>query len=177
MRIITGKFKGTVLFSVPGNTTRPTTDFQREVIFSMYQDYSGLRVLDLYAGTGSFGLETLSRGADWVDFVEFSNKALTILLKNIEKLKCSESCHVHRRKVAVFLNAATEQWDVIFLDPPYNKNMVNDTIRLIKERDLLNQDGIIIVEHHPSEKIAEEFQSLVVNYKQNSRITAFTVLQ
>lgn len=177
MRIITGKYKGTNLFTVPGKTTRPTTDYQREVIFSMYQNYSGLRVLDLYAGTGSFGLETLSRAADWVDFVEFSNKALSVLIKNIEKLKCSESCHVHRRKVAVYLSAATELWDVIFLDPPYNKNMVNATIKLIKDKDLLAPEGIIIVEHHPAEKISEEFQPLVVNYKQNSKITAFTVLQ
>jgi len=177
MRIITGKYKGTNLLTVPGNTTRPTTDYQREVIFSMYQDYSDLRVLDLYAGTGSFGLETLSRGAEWVDFVEFSNKALSVLIRNIEKLKCGEKCHVHRRKVAVYLNASSEQWDVIFLDPPYQKNMVNDTIKLIREKELLAPEGLIIVEHHPQEKIAPEFQSGVVNYKQNSRITAFTVLQ
>ncbi|MBN2666821.1 MAG: 16S rRNA (guanine(966)-N(2))-methyltransferase RsmD [Bacteroidales bacterium] len=177
MRIITGKYKGMNLLTVPGNTTRPTTDYQREVIFSMYQDYSGLRVLDLYAGTGSFGLETLSRGADWVDFVEFSNKALTILIKNIAKLKCGESCHVHRRRVEVFLSAAADKWDVIFLDPPYKKNLVNETIRLIKSMKLLTPDGIIIAEHHPEEKIADEFRPDIINYKQNSRITAFTVLQ
>lgn len=177
MRIITGKYKGTNLFTVPGKTTRPTTDYQREVIFSMYQDYTGLKVLDLYAGTGSFGLETLSRGAHWVDFVEFSNKALTVLLKNIEKLKCGENCHVHRRKVAVFLSAATDKWDVIFLDPPYNKNMVNETLSLIKEKQLLAHDGIIIAEHHPQELIAPEFTADIINYKQNSKITAFTILQ
>jgi 16S rRNA (guanine966-N2)-methyltransferase len=177
MRIITGKYKGATLFTVTGNTTRPTTDYQREVIFSMYQDYSGLRVLDLYAGTGSFGLETLSRGADWVDFVEFSNKALTVLIKNIEKLKCGESCHVHRRKVSAFITGAEAKWDVIFLDPPYKKNMVNETITLIKEHDILAPDGLIIVEHHPDEKIAAEFRDNIINYKQNSRITAFTVLR
>lgn len=176
MRIITGKFKGASLFTVPGNTTRPTTDYQREVIFSMYQDYSDLRVLDLYAGTGSFGLETLSRGAEWVDFVEFSNKALTVLLKNIEKLKCGESCHVHRRKADVFLGGTADRWNVIFLDPPYKKNMVNGTIRLVKERCLLMPDGLIIAEHHPDEKIDQEFHKDIINYKQNSRITAFTVL-
>jgi 16S rRNA (guanine966-N2)-methyltransferase len=61
MRIITGRFKGVKLYTVPGISTRPTTDFNREIIFSMYPDYKGLRVLDLFAGTGSFGLETLSR--------------------------------------------------------------------------------------------------------------------
>jgi 16S rRNA (guanine966-N2)-methyltransferase len=177
MRIITGKYKGAALYTVQGSTTRPTTDYQREVIFSMYQDYADLRVLDLYAGTGSFGLETLSRGAAWVDFVEFSNKALAVLIKNIEKLKCGESCHVHRRRVNAFLNTAAEQWDIIFLDPPYKKNLVNETIKLIKEKDLLAPEGIIIVEHHPDEKINPEFAPHIINSKQNSRITAFTVLQ
>jgi len=176
MRIITGKNKGAVLYTVPGVTTRPTTDFQREVIFSMYQDYAGQRVLDLYAGTGSFGLETLSRGAQWVDFVEFANKAIAVLLKNIEKLKCSESCHVHRRKVSAFLGTAEQKWDVIFMDPPYQRNLVNDTIRLIKDRELLAPDGLVIVEHHPEERIEAEFKDNIINYKQNSRITAFTVL-
>lgn len=176
MRIITGLYKGTSLFTVSGNTTRPTTDFQREVIFSMYQKFNDLRVLDLYAGTGSFGLEALSRKAEWVDFVEFSNKALSALIKNIEKLKCGDKCHVHRRKVAAFLSTTDKQWDVIFLDPPYQRDLVNDTIRLIKEHNLLTPDGIIIVEHHPKELIAAEFETDTINYKQNSRITAFTVL-
>jgi 16S rRNA (guanine966-N2)-methyltransferase len=176
MRIITGRFKGRNLFTVPGNTTRPTSDYQREVIFSMYQNFNGFRVLDLFAGTGSFGLETLSRGAGWVDFVEFSNKALTILLKNIEKLGCSDSCHVHRRKVEIFLKNAESKWDVIFLDPPYKHNMVNPAIRLIKEGDLLTPDGIIIAEHHPDEKIETDLQTYILNQKHNSRITAFTVL-
>lgn len=176
MRIITGLYKGTNLFTVPGNTTRPTTDYQREVIFSMYQDFEDLRVLDLYAGTGSFGLETLSRRAEWVDFVEFSNKALSVLIKNIEKLKCGEKCHVHRKKVAAYLSTTDKKWDIIFLDPPYQRNLVNDTIRLIREKDLLNPDGLVIVEHHPKETVDAIFQPLVINHKQNSRITAFTVL-
>jgi 16S rRNA (guanine966-N2)-methyltransferase len=176
MRIITGKYKGATLFTVPGNTTRPTTDYQREVIFSMYQDYSDLRVLDLFAGTGSFGLETLSRGAVWVDFVEFSNKALSVLIKNIEKLKCGENCHVHRRKVSAFLCSTKDKWDVIFLDPPYKRNMVNETVALIREKDILTPEGLIIVEHHPDEKIADELKDNIINQKQNSRITSFTVL-
>ncbi len=71
MRIITGIYKKRNLFLVPGMSTRPTSSFNREVIFSVLQDYAGCRVLDLFAGSGSLGLETLSRGAVWVDFVEF----------------------------------------------------------------------------------------------------------
>ena len=94
MRIITGKFKGRNLFTVDGRSTRPTTAFNREVVFSMWQDYEGRRILDLFAGTGSFGLEALSRGAVWVDFVEFANPAVSTLLKNISLLGCGELCHV-----------------------------------------------------------------------------------
>jgi len=177
MRIITGKYKGTQLFTVAGKTTRPTTDFQREVIFSMYQDYSGLKVLDLFAGTGSLGLETLSRGAVWVDFVEFAQVALTVLLKNIEKLNCGANCHVHRRKAEAFLSSTDGKWDVIFLDPPYNKDLVNPALQLIFNRELLLPEGIIIAEHHPLETINPEFQSRIIAHKQNSRVTAFTIFR
>jgi 16S rRNA (guanine966-N2)-methyltransferase len=221
MRIITGRYKGMSLFTVPGNTTRPTTDYQREVVFSIFQEYEGARALDLYAGTGSFGLECLSRGAAWADFVEFSNKALNILIKNVEKLQCSEVCHVHRRKVSAFLSSAnpiseiaadiaeqhealasqlevnsdlvgsasfsTEQpgknvkraflpWDVIFLDPPYNHNLVNATLSLIFARNLLAPDGVIIVEHSPREKVAAEFLPYVTKHKPG-KITCLTVLK
>jgi 16S rRNA (guanine966-N2)-methyltransferase len=218
MRIITGKYKGMSLFTVPGNTTRPTTDYQREVVFSIFQEYEDARALDLYAGTGSFGLECLSRGAAWADFVEFSNKALSILIKNVEKLQCSEVCHVHRRKVSAFLNSAnplpeiaavqaemsskqldidsvsagsascsTElpetslkhtfiPWDVIFLDPPYNHNLVNATLSSIFARQLLAPDGIIIVEHSPREKIEPEFLPYVTKHKPG-KITCLTVLK
>lgn len=175
MRIITGKFKGANLFTVPGATTRPTTDYQREVIFSMYQEYAGLRVLDLYAGTGSYGLEALSRAAEFADFVEFSNKALTVLLKNVEKLKCGETCHVHRKKVAAFLGGTDLKWNVIFLDPPYNRNLVNETLLLIKEKDLLISGGLVIAEHHPAEKIAVELLPLMVKHKGSSKLTSFSV--
>lgn len=176
MRIITGKYKGYTLFTVPGNTTRPTTDYQREVVFSMYQDFSAARVLDLYAGTGSYGLEALSRGAEWADFVEFSNNALSILIKNIDKLKCNEACHVHRRKVSAFLSSSTAKWDVIFLDPPYNRNLVNATISALKEHDLLAAEGIVIAEHHPKEAICAELIPYLSQQKHSSKLTTISVL-
>lgn len=98
MRIITGIYKGRKLSPVPGKTTRPTTSFNREVIFSVQQDYTGGYVLDLFAGTGSLGLEALSRGAVWVDFVEFAPAAIATLLANISHLGCGESCHLWRKK-------------------------------------------------------------------------------
>lgn len=195
MRIITGKFKGAKLYTVDGLTTRPTTDFNREVIFSMYPDYQSLRVLDCFAGTGSFGLEALSRGADWVDFVEFATPAIAVLLQNIQKLRCNDVCHVYRKRVEQYLKSSSEPYDVIFLDPPYNKNVVGKCLELIFGKPaetvddaldsaasaccstgLLKADSIVIVEHSSRELIADKWQAHVLNHKAG-KITSFTVLQ
>ncbi len=165
MRIITGKYKGRELYMVSGRSTRPTTAFNREVIFSAYQDFAGKRVLDLFAGTGSFGLESLSRGALWVDFVEFASPAIAVLLKNINKLGCSEDCHIYRKKVQSFLSDEHEPYDIIFLDPPYDKDLVNPTLELICERMLLAPEGVIIVEHSPKEPLEPQFNELVFKHK------------
>ncbi len=86
MRIITGKFKKANLFAVPGNTARPTTDYIKEVIFSVIPSCEGKNVLDIYAGSGSLGFETLSRNALFVDFVDFSDKSIKTMKRNIVKL-------------------------------------------------------------------------------------------
>ncbi len=175
MRIITGIYKGRNLFTVSGASTRPTTSFNRELIFSTWQDYQDKRVLDLFAGTGSFGLEALSRGASWVDFVEFASAAIGILLKNIDLLKCSTSCHVYRRRVEDFLRDTGERWDLIFLDPPYNKNLVNPCLHTILERGLLQPGGVVIAEHSPSESIAAELVPHLLNSKPG-KSTQFSIL-
>ena len=176
MRIITGQFKGAKLHTVDGLSTRPTTDFNREMIFSMYPEYEALRVLDLFAGTGSFGLEALSRGAEWVDFVEFATPAIAVLLQNIQKLRCADQCHVYRKRVEQYLKTTREQYDVIFLDPPYNKNLVGKCLESIFNSKLLKTDGIVIVEHSPKEQIAESRQAQITDHKAG-KITCFTVLE
>jgi 16S rRNA (guanine966-N2)-methyltransferase len=175
LRIITGKYKGRKLFTVDGRTTRPTTAFNREVIFSIQQDYQDMRVLDLYAGTGSFGLEALSRGAEWVDFVEFAPAAIGTLLKNISLMGCGEFCHVWRKRVEVFLKDTESDWDLIFLDPPYNKNLVNSTLELIWKRNLLRSDGIVIIEHSPREILLPGYLEKVVKTR-SGKTSSFTLL-
>ncbi|MCK9310352.1 MAG: 16S rRNA (guanine(966)-N(2))-methyltransferase RsmD [Candidatus Cloacimonetes bacterium] len=175
MRIITGIHKGRNLSLVPGFSTRPTTSFNREMIFSVHQDYADKRVLDLFAGTGSFGLEALSRGALWVDFVEFAPAAIGTILKNIALLSCGESCHLWRKKVDAYLKTCTDTYDIIFMDPPYMKNLVNPNIKLIVERGLLNPDGLIVVEHSPKEPIDEAFLPMVIKQK-GSKSSSFTWL-
>ncbi len=176
MRIITGIYKGRNLFLVPGMSTRPTTSFNREVIFSVLQDYEGCRVLDLFAGTGSLGLEALSQGAVWVDFVEFAPAAINTILKNIALLGCSESCHLWRKKVDAYLKTCNTKYDIIFLDPPYEKNLINPTLKWIYDKSLLNEEGIIIAEHSPREIIAEDFLPYITQEKGFKR-THFTWLR
>lgn len=166
IRIIAGIHKKRKIQSVPGRTTRPTTDYNREMIFSTYQDFEGKRVLDLFAGTGAFGLEAISRGAVWVDFVEFANAAISTILANIATLSCGDICHLYRKRAEAFLKDCKGEYDVIFLDPPYEKNLINPTLRAILERKLLNPEGLIIVEHSRKEKIAEDLQKYIIKQKE-----------
>lgn len=176
IRIIAGIYKKRKLASVPGHSTRPTTDYNREMIFSTYQDFEGKRVLDLFAGTGALGLEALSRGAVWVDFVEFASPAIATLLGNIQLIGCGEDCHLYRKKVESYLKTCTQTYDIIFLDPPYDKSLVNPTLQSIFEQDILEPDGVIIVEHSRDETIKAELKDKILQHK-SSKACGFTWLQ
>ena len=175
MRIIAGKYKKTNLFSVPGKTVRPTTDYLKEVIFSVLYNCADKKVLDLFAGSGALCLEALSRGAENAVFVDFSDKAIKTIKQNIRKLKCEKECKILKKRVSSFLIKTTEKFDLIFLDPPYSKNLVNSTIELIFEKELLSADGKIVVEHSKEEKISEELQPYI-DYEKKSGRTTITIL-
>lgn len=175
MRIIAGKFKKANLYSVPGNTARPTTDYTREVIFSVLGDIANLTVLDLYAGTGSLGLEALSRNAEFADFVEFSEKSIRTIIRNIEKLRCSEDCKIYRKKVSAFLKTCPKKFNLILMDPPYDKNLINKTIDLILEYELLQPYGRIVIEYSFREELDEKW-SRYISYDKNTGKSKLTVL-
>ena len=176
MRIITGKFKKANLFAVPGKTARPTTDYIKEVIFSVISSCSEKNILDLYAGSGSLGFETLSRGAVFVDFVDFSDKSIKTMKRNIEKLKCTSDCKIHRKKVNAFLNSCENKFDLIFMDPPYNKDLVNSTIERIISNELLTENGHIVIEHSPREKLQDAWKD-IATYSKNYGSSVVTVLE
>jgi 16S rRNA (guanine(966)-N(2))-methyltransferase RsmD len=168
MRIISGIYKGKKIYSVEGMTSRPTTDFVREMIFStLYSldaDYSN--TLDLYAGSGALGFEALSRGAESVTFVEASNKAVSTIIANIELLKCKDRCHVVKRKVEFFFEMGGA-YTLILADPPYNKGLVNATLEMIIESGILAEEGIIVFEHSKEEVIATEYKGYLIKEKQS----------
>jgi 16S rRNA (guanine966-N2)-methyltransferase len=121
MRIIAGQWRGRMLVAPPGDSTRPTADRTREALFSMLTsrigDFDGLRVADLFAGTGALGLEALSRGAGHCTFVEHDGKALDALRANIAKLGVT-AADVRAQSVAA-LGPAAAPYDLLLLDPPY----------------------------------------------------------
>lgn len=121
MRIVAGQWRGRRIEAPPGRDVRPTLDRVREAWMSIIQhDIPGSRVVDLFAGSGALGLEALSRGAAWADFVENDSRAIRVLKKNIDAFEASEVLEVHRAdaiKFAARLEANT--YDIAFADPPY----------------------------------------------------------
>lgn len=158
MRVISGKARGTSLYSLEGNHTRPTTDRVKESMFSIINFYiSDAVVLDLFAGSGALGIEAISRGAKSCCFVENSKQAGDIVKKNIAKTNTSDKAIVKIMDFKTFLNSAEEKFDVILLDPPYNRKMCDEAMKIIFERNLLNDNGIIMCETEYGEVITTNF--------------------
>lgn len=120
MRVVAGIYGGRELVAPKGRATRPTSDRVREALFSILGDVSGLRVLDLFAGSGALGIEAVSRGAAHATLVDSSRAAVAAITSNLQRLKIDAA--VHRGNALVFLEHAAgskRQYDLVFLDPPY----------------------------------------------------------
>ena len=147
MRVITGLAKGRRLEELPGLDTRPTTSRVKEGLFSAIQfDIEGRRVLDLFAGTGQLGIEALSRGASFCDFVDSAPAALNIVRRNVRTCGFEDRCACHGKDFAAFLRRAGEKYGLIFLDPPYASGELERALELIAEIDIVVENGIIVCE-------------------------------
>lgn len=161
MRIIGGLARGTKLFTLEGLNTRPTLDRVRESIFNIIQnDIKDSVVLDLFAGSGAVGLESISRGAKKAVLCDKSKEAIEIINKNVKKLRMEEKVQILCIDYENLLKNTQEQFDLIYIDPPYNTNYVSNSIKLINDRDLLTKDGIIIAETDEEERIKAEIDNL-----------------
>ena len=157
MRIISGKFKGKKILEPKDLNTRPLKDLTKESIFNIIQhsnkfkiNFENSEILDLFSGTGSFGIECISRGAKFVTFVENYNGILPILKKNLANLKLASNYLVIEKNVFNYLNLNEfkKQFDIIFLDPPYKEKELNKLLLLFINEKILKQDGIIIIHRH-----------------------------
>ena len=159
MRIISGTAKGTKLYTLEGETTRPTLDRVKESIFNIIQnDIKESVFLDLFSGSGAIGLEAASRGASRVILCDKSKLALNIIKKNIKKTHLEEKTVVYNNDFKETLKKiANEKIDIIYLDPPYKTNYVQEAIKLILELNLIHNNSKIIIETD-DKRIAEEIK-------------------
>jgi len=163
MRVITGTAKGHKLKGPPDSGTRPMLDRVKESLFQILSGYDviGGRALDLYAGTGSLGIELLSRGADWADFVEQRREVCDVIRDNLKHTKLSEQARVHQMPVERFISAgAAEPYDIIVLDPPYRSPTIEATVEAIAGSNLVKLGTILVVGHWPRLNLRDTYGSL-----------------
>lgn len=150
MRIITGTARGAKLIAPAGETTRPTSERAKEAIFSILNglgSFSGMRVLDLFAGSGQLGLEALSRGADFALFADRDSAALSALETNIRHTHMEEKCTVRKSDAVSLLRTYEgEPFDLVFLDPPYAAGLLPGCLSLLRSRGLLKRESIVVCE-------------------------------
>ena len=166
MRIIAGEWKGHRLIAPKGKGIRPTADMVREAMFDVLSArVPGARVLDLFAGTGALGLEALSRGATHVTWVDQEPRSIDGIHENLEKLKALRSCcEVLNMPAAAALRrfAKTErQFDLIFVDPPYESGLYEETLLAMAMSRVLAPDGIVAVEHARRYQVAANYGDLL----------------
>lgn len=150
MRVIAGTAKRLRLKTVKDMSTRPTTDRIKETLFNMLQNYiTGCSFLDLFSGSGAIGIEALSRGADNAVFVENSKEAVACIRENLRFTKLEDSGIVMENSVLTsisILESENRQFDIVFMDPPYNKNIEKEVLGRLKSSDIIHKDTIVIVE-------------------------------
>jgi len=162
MRIIGGTFKGIKIFEAFDKNTRPLKDLVKESILNILEHSKDSKiklnnslVLDLFAGTGSFGLECISRGSKKVYFVENYDQSIEILHKNIKKLHCEKKARVFNEDVFNFFKnekLKNEKMDLIFLDPPYKEKDLKTILESITNFKLLKESGLIVLHRHKNAK-------------------------
>ncbi len=150
MRIISGELKGRFINVPKSDLIRPTTDRVRETLFNLLNnqiDFTGINVLDIYAGSGSLGLECLSRGAASTDFVEKNFVIQKNLQENINLLKVEDRCTIYKMEAVRFSNLPKKKgYDLILADPPFFKDDIYNVVKNILAGKFLSSDGMIVIE-------------------------------
>lgn len=164
MRVISGLYRGRVLKSPPDNKTRPTSDRLRETLFNVLTPRidDETRFLDLCAGTGAIGIEAVSRGAAFVTFVDRSKRSCALIEENLDKLDVPESStEIIGIDADNFTGREHKQgWDIAFYDPPYDADYSLVLHEFGYNKTLLNDGGILVVEHHTKKTLPDEIGSL-----------------
>ena len=151
MRVIAGKAKGHRLKVPKGTNTRPATDLVRGAIFSILENTASdwTQVLDLFSGSGALGIEALSRGAGWVDFVEQNPRCCGIIKQNLEKTKLAAQAHIYCCSVARAFSFLDKEYSIILMDPPYSDLSIGNIVTRLATSKLVGINSIVVVTHSP----------------------------
>ena len=164
MRIISGTARGTKLYTLEGQTTRPTLDRVKESLFNIIQNEIPNSIfLDLFSGSGAIGLEAASRGAKRVILCDKSKQAINIINKNIEKTHLKEKVELYNLDYELLLKTKIkEQADIIYIDPPYKSDFAINAVNIILENGLVSEHSTIIIETDEEEKILRELEKIEI---------------
>ena len=162
MRIITGTAKGHRIKVPKGTVVRPATDLVRGAIFSILEttasDWS--QVLDLFSGSGSLGIEALSRGAGWVDFVEREPRCCAIIKQNLEKVKLEAQAHIYCCSVAKAISFLDKGYSIILMDPPYSNSSIGSVITQLATSKLVSTGSTVVVTHSTHLPLSSSYATL-----------------
>lgn len=180
MRVISGSLRGRRIKPVPGKNTRPTLDKVKESVFNILgQFFDGGRCLDLFSGSGNLGIEAISRGVNTCVFVERSFPAYKVIKENINNLNLENNSEVYNMdafKALDYLQKKGDKFDYVFLDPPYNKQLINKALEQLVNNNLLNNNAKVVVECLKEDEILTSFQDLEMektNYYGITKIIIF----
>lgn len=161
MRVITGTARGRRLRTLEGLDVRPTTEKVKEAVFSMIHfEVQEARFLDLFAGSGQMGIEALSRGAREAVFVDSARKSIEVIKENLQAVDLAKNAVVLNTDAFSFLNMSTQPFDIAYLDPPYNKQMIDRLLPILSEK--MTKHGIIIAESGSDEELPQTAGEFVI---------------
>ena len=161
MRIISGTARGTKLYTLEGNDTRPTLDRVKEPLFSIIQGkIKNAVVLDLFSGSGALALEALSRGAKKAILCDNSPRAIEVIKKNIEKTHLGHKAELFCIDYKKCLNKINEKLDLVFLDPPYETNIAVKSLEIIINNNLLSEKGLIVLETDDEKRELDQIKKI-----------------
>jgi len=162
VRVISGIAKGFPLKGPERITTRPATDLVRGATFSMLEGLANGwdQVLDLFSGTGAMGIEALSRGAGWVDFVDRQRRCCDIIKQNLAKTKLAENAHVYCCEVEKAISFLDKEYDIVIMDPPYVNRAIGETINKLANSKLVGPETIVVVTHSPHLTLETQYPPL-----------------
>ena len=151
MRVIAGRAKGHRLKAPKGTPTRPATELVRGAIFSILETSAGdwEQVLDLFSGSGALGIEALSRGAGWVDFVDREPRCCAIIRENLEKTKFVTQARIYCCSVSRAFSLLNKEYGIILMDPPYSDSSIGNLITQLATSRLVGVNSVVVVTHSP----------------------------